>query len=301
MAEKQIPNPEFSPSLSQYFLLNTFTHLPQEKPAFRLLDAQAQPISYATAMQEMAQADIVLFGEIHNVGICHWLCLEMLSDLFQQKGADGLQVGMEMFEQDQQHLLHQWITGELTDEAFRSAGRLWNNFDTDYLPLLDFCKIHHLPCFATHAPRPYARRVAQTGLSSLELLEPHEKAWIAPLPFPIDDSQRTYQKILEMAQHPHMPGNARFFLEAQAIKDATMAHHILKFREPGKTFFHLNGTFHADFREGIVWYLRHWQPEVRICTLSTTMGKDLKEVPPDAPGKGDLLLWVPANTSRTFV
>ena len=38
--------------------------------------------------------------------------------------------------------------------------------------------------------------------------------------------------------------------EAQAMKDATMAHFILKNWEPGKTFLHFNGSYHSDNFQG---------------------------------------------------
>ena len=47
---------------------------------------------------------MVLFGELHNNPISHWLQLELTEDLHAARGAD-LVLGAEMFEADNQLLL----------------------------------------------------------------------------------------------------------------------------------------------------------------------------------------------------
>ena len=44
--------------------------------------------------------------------------------------------------------------------------------------------------------------------------------------------------------------------KAQAAKDATMAHFILKNFDPNKLFLHFDGSYHSDNYEGIVWWIK---------------------------------------------
>jgi hypothetical protein len=94
------------------------------------------------------------------------------------------------------------------------------------------------------------------GFEALDTIPAIEKAWIAPLPIAYDPELPGYKKMLEM-----MDGHSGENLpKAQAIKDATMAHFILKYYKPGSLFIHYNGAYHSDNYEGIVWYLKKQKP-----------------------------------------
>ena len=45
-----------------------------------------------------------------------------------------------MFEQDQQGVVDRYLSGELNEKQFKDSCRLWENYTTDYKPLLDFAK-----------------------------------------------------------------------------------------------------------------------------------------------------------------
>ena len=80
-----------------------------------------------------------------------------------------------------------------------------------------------------------------------------KKNWIAPLPISFDINLPGYKSMLEM-----MGGHAGEKMpKAQAIKDAIMAHFIIKNLPSSGVFLHFNGTNHSDNYEGISWYLKH--------------------------------------------
>src|SRR5690606_33816093 len=115
------------------------------------------------------------------------------------------------------------------------------------------------------------------------------KRWIAPLPIEVDLTLPGYASIMESAQG-HGGENLP---KSQAVKDATMAHFTLAHFEPGDRFLHLNGRYHSDDYEGIVWYLRAAQPELRIVTITTVEAEDVAAVGPDELGKADFTVVVP--------
>ena len=89
------------------------------------------------------------------------------------------------------------------------------------------------------------------------------------------------------------------FPSSQAIKDATMAWFISRNLQPGNLFIHFNGAFHSDNGEGINWYLKRYQPGLKIVTISTTSLEDIGELPAEEKGKADFIICVPENMTTT--
>src|SRR5699024_6514478 len=106
---------------------------------------------------------VVLFGEYHNYSINHWLELKTAEALHRLKW-DHLILGAEMFERDNQQAVTQYIAGIINKDSLTKEARMWQNFETDYLPLLNFAKRRHLKFVATNVPRRYAAMVAKQGL-----------------------------------------------------------------------------------------------------------------------------------------
>ena len=57
----------------------------QKKPAYALFDSKGKRVQYGKMLKAAAASDVVLFGEFHNNPIAHWLQLELIKDLKQQK------------------------------------------------------------------------------------------------------------------------------------------------------------------------------------------------------------------------
>ena len=104
-----------------------------DKPAYQLYNAKGKKAKYSKMLEKAIEADIVLFGEIHNNTICHWLQLELLKDLYTAKGKD-LVIGAEMFESDNQLLINEYFAGNYDNKKFESEAKLWKNYKTDYKP-----------------------------------------------------------------------------------------------------------------------------------------------------------------------
>lgn len=286
-----------------------------DKPAYRLYDGKLKTTTYTKLLNRAAGADVVLFGELHNNPICHWLELQLTKDLAaQKKGA--LVLGAEMFEADNQTALSDYVAGRTTDTELTAQARLWPNFETDYKPIADFARQQKIPFVATNVPRRYATLVSRQGLAALDTLPAQARQEMAPLPLVVDLTLPGYKAMLDMmgggsasSQHgnPHgaNPDMAANFARAQAIKDATMAHFILQNLKPGQTLLHFNGDYHSKNFEGIVWYLRRQRPDLNIVTLSSVELAD-----PNHPGRSDdntdnhnladFVLAIPADMTKTY-
>lgn len=274
------------------FLTVSFSSFSQEKKAFVLFDKKGKITTYKRLLKASAKADIVLFGEYHNNPIAHWLQLELIKDLEPKR---SLILGAEMFERDNQKELNSYLQGTINQKALDSLARLWNNYKTDYKPLVDFALNKKIPFIATNIPRKYASLVYKKGLQVLDTLPINEKQWIVSLPMKYDGTLSQYQKMRKMMAH--MGENLPI---AQAIKDATMAETILRDRREGSLFVHFNGSYHSDFYQGIYWYLQQKNPHLQILTITTLTQSDLKKLNKEAYGQADFILVVDEDMTTTF-
>lgn len=276
-------------SLFAFFLLITSSVQSQDLAAYRIVDKAGNLVQFSDVVDASKAHDLIFFGELHNNPISHWLQLELGKAL----AADSLTklvIGAEMFEADQQILLDEYFAGQISRTSFEAEARLWTNYKTDYKPLLEFAKTNDIPYIATNIPRRYASMVYGNGLERLTDVSADGKRFIAPLPIEIDLTLPGYAEI-SRAAGGHGGENLP---KSQASKDATMAHFTLKNMAPGSRFLHLNGSYHSDGYEGIVWYVRKAQPTLRILTITTQEG--------DAPvlGKADFTILVPSNMTKTY-
>ncbi|WP_226915640.1 ChaN family lipoprotein [Hymenobacter siberiensis] len=273
-----------------------------DRPAYRLFTAAGQPADYDQMLTELAQADVVLFGEQHNDALAHWLELQVAKDLLKLKKPGDLVLGMEMFERDVQPLVAQYAAGTLADTAFERQARPWPNYDTDYRPLLQFARENHLAVIGTNAPRPFAKTVAQRSLTALDKLPAADRALLAPLPLKVDYDLPGYKNMAAMfggAGSAH-GGGAQNIIQAQALKDATMAHFIETSCQPGETLLHFNGSYHSDHHDGIVAWLRQYAPKLRVRTISVVTQEELKTLDKEQVNVADFVVVVPGDASKTY-
>jgi len=243
-----------------------------DKPAYRLFDRNGAETRYSTMLDHLATSSVVLFGELHIDPVVHWLEFEVAKDLF-SRVRDRLIVGAEMFEADNQIIIDEYMSGMIGHETLTAEAKVWKNHETDYRPVMEFCHDHAVPFIGTNIPRRYASLVARSGLWVLEQLSDQVKQWIAPLPIALDLKSPTYHDLLDLGRSHGM--DAENFLAAQAIKDATMAHFILKNLLPGKVFFHLHGEYHSRRFGGIYWYLKQARPDLAIVTITSVEARTL--------------------------
>ena len=275
------------------FLALSLTLQARDKPAYILYNAQGKKVSFSKMIKQIARQDIVLFGELHNNPISHWLELEVTQACAEKR---NLVLGAEMFEQDNQTALSNYLQGKITRKGLDTSARLWNNYKTDYAPLVNFAKEKNIAFIATNIPRKYASQVSKGGFEILSNLSDQEKSWIAPLPIAYDANLPGYQKMLTMmGEHtsPNMP-------KAQAIKDATMAHFIFKNWTPGQLFIHYNGSYHSDFHEGISWYLKRSKADIKIVTIATVTQKEIDSLLPEHFWKADYIICVEEDMTSTY-
>jgi uncharacterized iron-regulated protein len=266
--------------------------LAQEKAPYKIYDRVGQEMSYSKMLSLTNKSDVVLFGEMHDNSIIHWLQLELTKDLAQKK---NLVLGAEMFEADNQDELNAYLSGKINQKQLDTTARLWKNYRTDYKPLVEFAKEKKFNFIATNIPRKFASLVYKSGFQALDSLSSEQKSWIAPLPITYDAKLPGYKAMLEMDE---MHSNENL-PKAQAAKDATMAYFISKNLKPETTFIHYNGTYHSDNFEGINWYLTKYVPKVKIVTIATVEQDDIVRFEKENQNKADIIIVVDKDVTKT--
>jgi uncharacterized iron-regulated protein len=88
--------------------------------------------------------------------------------------------------------------------------------------------------------------------------------------------------------------------KAQALKDATMAWSIASNRKPGQSLIHFNGSYHSDRHMGIIWYLKIFDPEVKIITVTTVTQDDISNLGDESRDLADFVIVIPSSMTRTY-
>jgi len=266
------------------------------KPAYRLYTGEGRKTTFEKLIDSAADADVVLFGEQHDNPIAHWLQVELLRSLYE--GDRPLVLGAEMFEADNQLILDEYLSGLISEERFEEEARIWNNYETDYKPLVEFAKERGLVFIATNIPRRYANAVFKQGMGILDSLGAEARKYIAPLPVEYDTTLPAYSDLRGgggMAGH-----GSPNLADAQAVKDATMAHFILENRDRGELFLHFNGSYHSDHYQSINWFLKRSEPALRIVTISTVSQDDIGSLEEEYRGQADFIICVPSAMTKTY-
>ncbi|MCE3076004.1 ChaN family lipoprotein [Chryseobacterium gwangjuense] len=272
----------------------------QNFKAYQFYDKKGKEIKTEKLVKELADYDVVFFGENHNSSINHWLQLKITEALYTQKKGQ-LILGAEMFERDNQSQLNQYLSGKFDAKTLKDSARLWNNFTTDYKPLVDFAKTKKLNFIATNIPRKYASQTAKEGLESLNNLTEKEKAYIAQLPIKVTLDTPGYPEMKTM-MGDHADGTKVMnFISAQATKDATMAESILKNIQEGKTFIHYNGNYHSKEFGGIYWYIKQKNPNLKMAVISVFESENPElKVPEKDYVPTDFNLIIPSDMTKTY-
>ena len=270
----------------------------QEKKAYAIFDAEGRKTDYGEMLRALGERDVVFIGEVHNCPVVHWMELEIVKDLYALHG-ERLAVGAEMFERDDQLVLDEYLGGLISADRFGKETKLWDNYKTDYAPVVEFAKANGIPVIATNIPRRYANMVARGGFEALERLTDEARGYIVPLPLDYVPNESVDRYFAAMRMPGMKAGQAENLSKAQAIKDATMAWTIAQRIGEGR-LVHLNGSFHSTAHAGILTYLDRFRPGLRIATVEVVRQDDAERLNEEELGDADFYICVPKDMTTTF-
>jgi len=272
----------------------------QDKPAYLLYNSKGKTAEYKDMVKDLSKADMVFFGEHHTNPISHWLQLEVTQSLYESVG-DKLILGAEMFENGNQLVMDEYLAGFYDEEKMiPEMTQMWKNYKTDYKPLLDFAKEKKIPFIATNIPRRYAAMINKDGKDALKKLSPEAAKMVSPdLLKYYDPSVKAYAEMKDK-MGGHVPKNMDNIQLAQAAKDATMAHFMLKNYKKPMLFLHYQGSYHSDNDQGIIWWVNKLKPGLDIKSISTITRTDWDKLnDKEKAALADYSIVVPDNMTQT--
>ena len=290
---------------------------------YRVFDSKGHAVQLQQIVDALEGADVLFVGETHQDPVAHMLEAELLRRTDERFGGTSagrrpVALSLEMFERDVQTVLDEYLAGLITERHFLLSSRPWNNYNTDYRPLVEYAREHHLPVIAANAPARYVSRVSSQGPDSLKALPPLAvKSWLPPLPFPpasegyaakfnrfmqgdastAPASTQTTQAAPAQAPNPHAqatnPHGGAHLLEAQTLRDASMAYSIAEYLKRGRDplVVQVNGTFHSEERMGAPEQLARYRPKARSVVVTIVSDAGFPDFDPARLGRlGDFVI-----------
>lgn len=275
----------------------------QVESRYRIYDATGKAASMEDVIAAFDRIEVACVGELHDDSVAHLFEAELLRRVVERYGSSDakirkrpLALSLEMFERDVQVVLDEYLRGLISERHFLLSSRPWNNYQKDYRPLVEFAREKNLPVIAANAPARYVNRVSRLGPASLRDLTPVAKAWLPPLPYePASPAYAAkFRQLMNEpqgnvgAQSQQSPHGTSYLLDAQTLRDATMAHAITQHlkRQPEALILHISGNFHSEQRLGLPEQLLHYRPKTR--TLIITIINDKSFPAFDAARHGKL-------------
>ncbi len=240
--------------------------------AFKIYRQNGKEASIKEMADVLTKMDVIMFGEMHNNPIDHWLQIELVKYLAKK---NDLILGAEMFERDDQLVLNEYLSGTIKLDHLKKEAKLWPNYDTDYSPLVEFAKENHVEFIATNVPRRYASLVSREGQLALDSLSDEAKRLLPPLPYSVDSNDLGYIDMREMMSGHGHGMSIDYLIEAQALKDYSMASSIAQNLKGDVIFVHFNGSFHSQKFAGINTYLKKLKPNTSIGVIASLESDDL--------------------------
>jgi uncharacterized iron-regulated protein len=234
---------------------------------YKIYDTRTkQIVSVEKIVADMANADVLFFGEEHNDSAGHYLENKIFRALHAQYG-DRLALSMEMFETDNQLALDEYLAGKIDAARFAKDVRLWSNYK-DYRPMVEYAKENKLPVIAANPPRRYVTLVGRRGMKALDSLSDDAKYFLPPLPYDTL-SGRYREKFMDIMKGSPGGENPRVYY-SQSLWDAGMGYSIYRFwkKNRDKKVFHCVGKFHSDEKLGTAAQLQMRNKKLQILNIS---------------------------------
>lgn len=266
---------------------------------FKVYDVKKQKtINLDDIVADMANADVLFFGEEHNDSIGHYLEVSLFKKL---AAAYNNKVGLtlEMFHTDVQPVINEYLAGIITEKNFTKEARAWNNYK-DYKPMIEFAKTNGITVIGGNAAARYSNAVTKNGLEVLARLPASSKQFLPS--YAIDTlTGRYYDKFIALLGG-HGMGAMKVY-QTQNFWDATMAWSIAKFAKEnkGKKIFQVNGRFHSDEKLGTYAQLKKIAPKLKTLNIAAFAAEDF--VNPDwekHKNLGDYVILTDPKVKKSF-
>jgi uncharacterized iron-regulated protein len=267
---------------------------------YKIYDTRSkQIVTIDKIVTDMAEADVLFFGEEHNDSAGHYLENKIFRALHAQYG-DQVVLSMEMFEADGQLGLNEYLNGFINEDRFARDVRLWSNYK-DYRPMIEYAKQNKIPVIAANPPRRYVNLVSRRGMRSLDSLSKDAKKFLPPLPY--DTLTGRYrEKFVEIMKGGPGGDNPNVYY-SQSLWDAGMGYNIYKYLKENKhkKVFHCVGGFHTEEKLGTAAQLQMRNKKLKILNIASFNDASFNNPEWEKFSyKGDYIILTNPDLKKTF-
>jgi len=236
---------------------------------YRLTDLSNQDLSIAQLLAQLENTDVIMVGEWHGHPGVHLFQAKLLAALAAQEGE--LALSMEHFTRADQTVLDQYLAGEIGESTLIKKAKVWDNYKSDYRPLVEMARLNNFPVIAANAPRKLVKCVGQKGPTYLNSLDVSTRK-LAAQNVDISDSPYRQKFLGNMAGMQLSTERIGKMFGAQLTWDATMAESIVlhKQKHTKAKIYHVAGRFHVINGLGTGAEILKLSPNLKIAYISAS-------------------------------
>jgi len=202
-------------------------------------------------IDEIAKKRVVYIGEQHTEFSSHLNQLKIIKAMYRKN--PKLSIGMEMFQQQFQQYLDDFIAGKISEKEMIIKTEYFKRWKYDYelyRPIILFAKAKRIPIVALNIDREITKKVVSGGFDSLSSEQ------LEVIPDSIDFQSPEYMQQLKGIFGMHQSKSFKNFDEfyhAQLIWDESMAENMAEFmkKNPEHSMAVLAGNGHIMHGHGI--------------------------------------------------
>ncbi|MFQ5994279.1 MAG: ChaN family lipoprotein [Acidiferrobacterales bacterium] len=213
----------------------------------------SRPPKLNEIIPRLAEKRVVFIGENHDRYDHHLAQLEIIRRLHTIHG--DLALGLEYFQTPFQHYLDDYVDGTIDEKTLLKATQYFTRWRFDYRlyrPILQYARDHKVALVALNIPTEISRKVARTGLESLNA---EERTQVAQhVDYSDNDYRQRLRHVFELhRQHDTSLTNFDYFVQAQLLWDESMAETAVRYLQvyPDQHMVILAGSGHIAYGSGI--------------------------------------------------
>jgi uncharacterized iron-regulated protein len=194
-------------------------------------------------ISELKKNRVILVGEHHTNVDHHFGQLNVIQSL--KEAGVQVAIGLEMFREDSQQALDQWIAGNIGEKQFEAI--YYDNWTypwSVYRMIFEYARKEKIPMIGLNVPREITRQVSRGGFNSLS---EEQRGKLKDVSCRVDKEYMDYIK-KAFGGHAHGQINFTYFCEAQMVWDTAMAVNTLEYlkKEPDSVVILLAGAGHVQ-------------------------------------------------------
>ena len=207
-------------------------------------------LSLDRLLQKLSSYQIIMLGESHTSEQHHKVQLNIIKGL--TESGSSVCLALEMFNEAQNPVLDDYISGKLTEEEFLDQSDYFNTWGHNYRyykPIFDFAREHHIKMYGVNIAHEYSSKIGRGGIESLT---PEEQEKIPQIDT-TDVEHRFYIKAAMEGMDALSPSQFSKIYAAQCLWDAAMGDGAIRVAKenPGSIVLILVGSGHVAYNLGI--------------------------------------------------